>query len=116
MGLFGFERIVEDYEARLAPVTGAGVGDEASGKSEWERYGSGEEEFNVRVRKLEVPDDAVLEVLLNGAAVGQVRIRKGRGKLAIRSRYTQVPKAVAGDSVVLRLEGRPVLEGTYVPD
>lgn len=68
------------------------------------------------MRKLELPDDTVLEVVLNGAVVGQVRIRKVWGKLAIRSQDTHVPKAVTGDRVVLRLEGRPVLEGTYFPD
>ncbi len=43
-----FRRIVEDYEASLAPPTGLHGG---SGKIERERYGDGSVAFSVRFRR-----------------------------------------------------------------
>ena len=108
-------RIVEDYECRLAPPDPAVSGPGATGKAERERFANGDEEMEVRVRKLDLPDGIQLDVLLNGGNVGGIEVQKGRGEIILDSRKRAgVPKVAAGDRIAVLRGGTPLLEGTFM--
>ncbi|MEN8143768.1 MAG: hypothetical protein ABFS14_02350 [Gemmatimonadota bacterium] len=107
-------RILEDYEAKLRPPPGVGAG---RGKVEWERYGDGSEVFYARFRKLDLRDDAVVEVRLDGAVLGNISISGGAGRLKFDSKDgREVPKAVTGQVVEVVYRDMVVLTGIFEPD
>ncbi len=109
-----FRRIVEDYEASLAPPTGLHGG---SGKIERERYGDGSVAFSVRFKGLDVPDDAVVEVRVDGKVVDRVRVRGGAGRHELESvRGHDVPGATTGQTAEIAHDGVVVRAGTFQPD
>ena len=114
---FRFRTIVEDYEAKLQPVDSIRAGVNAGGKAEWERFGNGEEEFDVRVRKVELQDDSTLDVYLEQQFVGQIIVRKKQGRLRIESRNGGIIPAVAArKKISVRIDGSVVLEGIFIED
>jgi len=112
-----FRRIVEDYEAKLAPVDTSRAGHRARGKAEWERYGNDEEELGIRVRNLDLPDNTWLDVFLNGGLVGRFVLNGGYGVLRIKSRDgAGVPHVAEGNRIEVSHSGTALLAGTFVPD
>lgn len=115
--VFKFRNIVEDYEARLQPVDTVRAGINANGKAERELFSNGEEEFDVRVRSLEVPDDSSLNVYLEQQFVGQIVVKNKRGRLRIESRNgITVPVVAAGNKITVMLDGAVLLDGLFAED
>ena len=110
-------RIVEDYEAKLAPPTDDPAVSTARGKAEWERFANGDHEFDVRVRGIALPDGASLDVLLDDRLVGHLALVRGRGRLTLSSRDgAAVPAARTGQTLRVVHRAVTVLVGTFVPD
>ncbi|MGH9903212.1 MAG: hypothetical protein ACRD68_15500 [Pyrinomonadaceae bacterium] len=112
-----FRTIVEDYEAWLEPCTLGSHTQRARGKVERERFGNGEEEFELRFRRLHVPDGAVVEVVVGARVLGSVTVARGRGKLLLTNKGgAEVPSVAAGEVVEVRHMGFPLLRGTFRED
>ena len=111
-----FRRIVEDYEARLAPPAATG-GKHGSGKAEHERFEDGEVQFEVRGRGLELAEGAELQVRLNGEEVARVVVRRGGTSLRLSNRKGHtIPVVRAGDRLEVTHRGLVVLAGSFQPD
>ncbi len=112
-----FRTILEDYETRLTIVDAARAGLQATGKAEWERFGSGAIELKVRLRKLAVHDDSALTVYLNESFIGQIIVRNGAGKLLLQNDDGKsVPAVAPGDRIFVRLGSAVLFEGTFRKD
>jgi len=93
------------------------VGAAATGKAERERFGGGDEELEVRVRSLDVPDGTVLSVHLRDGLLGSFEVRRGRGSFKLDSRAGDiVPTVAAGDGLVVRIDASDVLCGKFRED
>jgi len=112
-----FRRIIEDYEAKLAPVDISQAGHKAQSKAEWERYSNDEEELSIRVRHLDLPDHTSLDVLLHGGLIGTLVLSGGYGELRMKSQDgTGVPRVAEGNRIEVSLSGLTLLAGVFVPD
>lgn len=112
-----FRRIIEDYEARLEPATVSTYTQRVQGKVERELFGNGDEELNLRFRHLDLPDGAVVEVVLGTRMLGSISITGGRGKLVLRKKDgCDVPTVVVGEVVEVRYLGEPLLRGRFRED
>lgn len=110
-------RIIEDYEAKLLPAGPARAGARLKGKAEWEKFASGDEEFEVRVRNVDLPDGTSLDVLLSGGLIGRIELEGNYGELLLESRNgVGVPRVHGGDKIAVTHQGSPLLEGTFIPD
>jgi hypothetical protein len=112
-----FRRIVEDYEARLAPPGPTAAPDAASGKAEHERFEDGEIQFEVRGRGLDLADGTELDIRLNGELVARTSVSRGRASLRLSTRTGDpVPRVRAGDRLDLAHRGIVLLVGSFDPD
>ena len=109
-------RIVEDFECRLRVLEPERVGAAATGKAERERFGGGDEELEVRVRSLDVPDGTVLSVHLRDGLLGSFEVRRGRGSFKLDSRAAETVPIGVGDRLVVRLGATDVLSGEFRED
>lgn len=108
---------MEDYEARLLPVDIMHAGNNARGKAERERFRNGEEEFDVRVRGIDLPDGSALDIYVEKQCVGQIIVTNRHGRLRIESRNgVTVPTVAAGNSIRVMIDGAVILEGLFVED
>ena len=115
--MFKIRSIVEDYETQLRVVDITLAGASAKGKSEWERYGNGETEFSVRIRNVDLGDDAMLNVYLDKQYVGQIKISNRKGTLRIESKsYNTVPSVTEGMLLTILLGTSQLFEGTFIKD
>ena len=113
----GFRRIVEDYEARLAPGAAGVRGSGGGGKVEHERFDDGEVQFELRVHGLQIADGSQLEVRLNGAVVATTDVDTGRSSLRLSNRKGhEIPVVRAGDRLEVAHRSVVLLEGIFQPD
>ena len=107
--------VLEDYEARLKPPLGSSV--EGLGKAERERYKDGEEEFELKLHQLGLPNGSTVEVFLRDASIGSANVTDGRGVFRITSKTgSRVPEVSAGDVIEVHLQGAVILRGTFHRD
>ncbi len=112
-----FRRIVEDYEARLAPPGPSAVRRPARGKAEHERFEDGEIQFEVRIRGLESANGAEVEIRLNGAIVSRTAVTRGVMSLRLSShKGDTIPAVRTGDRLEVVHRGVVVLTGSFLPD
>lgn len=115
MAIFGFRRVDEEFEARLSPPPGRGA--DGRGKIERKRFGDGVEELEVKVRKLDVPDGATLEMVVEGRVLLEMEARGGRSRVEFDTESDgEVPRVAAGESVRIHHDGQVLLEGTFQED
>ena len=115
MGLF--RRIVEDYEARLAPPETSADRRAARGKAEHERFEDGEVQFEVTGRGLEIADGTEVEIRLNGGLVARAAVSRGRISLRLSSRASDaVPVVRAADRIEIAHRSAVLLLGRFAPD
>jgi hypothetical protein len=112
-----FRRIVEDYEARLAPPGPTAIRHPASGKAEHERFEDGEIQFEVRTRRLELANGTEVEIRLNGEAVSRVAVARGAMSLRLSNhKGDTIPTVRTGDRLEIVHRGEVVLAGSFLPD
>ena len=87
------------------------------GKAEWEKFANGDEEFEVRVRNVDLPDGTTLDVLLSGGLIGRIELDGNYGELILESRKgVGVPRVHEGYKIAVTHLGTPLLEGAFVVD
>jgi hypothetical protein len=112
-----FRRIVEDFEAHLAPPDSAIVAKTGAGKAEHERFEDGEVQFEVRGRDLAVAEGTELEVRLNGVVVARTVVSQGRISLRLSNQHGNlIPAVRAGDRLEVAHRSVVLLEGSFRPD
>ena len=110
--LWGCKAILEDYEAKILPIKNSHV--TGKGKVEWERYGSGEVEFELKLKKLNIPDGTSLEVHLNGRHLGSAEVQSSRAVfLLVNVRGDVVPRIRSGDLLEVHKDGVAVMSGEF---
>jgi hypothetical protein len=106
-----------EYEADLYKVPTPWLFRREMGELERTSYEDGEERLKISFRGVDAPDGACVEVLIDGAAIAQVGVERGRGRLVLSSSEgAEVPEVKTGQEVEIRLLGQPVLAGVFKPD
>lgn len=106
-------RVVEEFEAELY----GGSSRQRLGKLERKTFGDGAEELELRCRGLDLPDGATLTVTVDGTAVGEAAVARGRARLELESaKGHAVPRVAAGQTVEARYGGQTILRGTLERD
>jgi hypothetical protein len=102
-----------DLFAALSGATLNGV--LPNGFAQYELHSS-RRELEIRVRQVNLPPGTALTVTVSNVAVGNLILEGGgEGRLRLRTDNGQtVPVVVAGDSIVIRNGGAPVLSGTFI--
>ena len=112
-----FRRILEDYEARLAPLNTGPGRHPAGGKAEHERFEDGEVQFEVGGRGLEIADGGELEIRVNSELVARAVVRSGRISLRLSDRAGHaIPTVRAGDRIEVAHRSVVLLVGIFHPD
>jgi hypothetical protein len=112
-----FRRIVEDYEAHLAPSEASADRRVARGKAEHERFEDGEVQFELTARGLEIADGAEEEIRLNGGLVARAAVSRSRISLRLSNRASDaVPVIHAGDRIEIAHRSAVLLLGSFAPD
>lgn len=112
-----FRRIVEDYEARLAPAGGAVGSHSSRGKAEHERFEDGEVQLEISARGLDLADATELEVRVNGVAVARGVAKRGRMSVRLSNRAGHaIPPVRAGDRLEVVHRSVVLLSGEFLPD
>lgn len=113
----GFRRRNYEYEADLYKVPRPWLFRREMGELERTSYADGEERLKISFRGVEAPDGASAEVVIDGAAVVEVRVERGRGRLILSSNEgVEVPDVKAGQEVEIHFLGKPVLAGVFKLD
>lgn len=101
---FRSRTFVERYVATLSALGESG----GAGEAEREEFANGDQEFELRVRGIALPDGAQLRVAVNDRAVAATSLRRGKGKLKLESDEGHtVPHVGPGDRLTVSLEGLP---------
>lgn len=101
--------------ALFAGLTGATLnGVLPGGFAEFETHSSGTE-LEVRVRQVNLPIGTLLNVLVNGASIGNITLEnRGEGRLKLRTENGQtVPAIIAGSTINVKNGTVSVLTGTF---
>ncbi len=84
------------------------------GEAIYELYQNGNRELEVEVENVNLADNTVLDVFLDGASVGQATLGGQKAKLKLRSESGQnVPTVNNGSTVIVRNGGALIVSGTF---
>lgn len=110
---FSMRSVVSEVEAKLRPPE-VGTG---RGKAERKAYKDGGEQLKIMMRQLDLPDDARVDIFLDGSPIGSGAISNGGCVLKLRSEDRQdVPQIVAGQAIDILHGGQVLLRGVFRPD
>ena len=105
-----------EWEAVLAPAeSGAPAALRgARGKAEWKVYGDGARRCKVSVSRLNLPDDATLQLVAGGALIGYMTVQQGTARYRRESEQGESVPEIATDQILqVSHAGRIILEGRF---
>jgi len=109
-----FRSVIEDFEAELGPTNLNDFARSGRGEVERELYADGNAELKLQFSRKNLPEGAIVSLLINGTKTGDFQVSKGRVYKKINTQSGQtVPSVKAGDTAEVIYNGTAILSGTF---
>jgi hypothetical protein len=105
--------VLQEFEARLEPQPG-GRNPAGRGKAEWKVYGDGSRQCRVSISNLELPESALLGILVDGRQIAQAEVIGGKARFRRETERGELVPDVKADQVLqIVADGQVILEGFF---
>lgn len=106
----------QELEARLKPVSSSSFKG-AKAKAEWTTFGDGSMECRVNLFHVELPDRSIVQILVDGKAVGEMNVAAKTARFQRESEKGEsVVEVKEGQVIQIAYQGTVLLEGSFYPD
>ncbi len=106
-----------EYEATLYKVPLPRFFRFEMGEVEYKRHSNGEQRLQVKFYGVKVPDGASVALSIDGVAICEVVVHRGRGEAEFSRPVGEPATALGNDGVAeIQYNGQALLRGTFRPD